>query len=105
MINASTKVPQQPILSSAGTDYDEECSKAAKKDIQKYIADHDVPETTEKTTETDIPLVFHVATQCCPTDFDDPILGSMYPQLHNYELLCKDMLTNLLTFYSKWNSL
>ena len=37
MINANTKVPQQPILSSAGTDYDEECSKATIKVIQKYI--------------------------------------------------------------------
>ena len=79
MVNASTKVPQRPPLSSAGTDYDEECSKATIKVIQKYIADLDVPETTERATETDIPLVSHISTQCCPTDFDDPTLGSYVP--------------------------
>jgi len=105
MVKVNTKLPNQPMLSLAGINYEEECSEATLKVIQKYIEDLEVSETTDSSTETDIPIVLDALTQCSAADFDNPTLGPIYPQLHNYESLCKDMLMNMLKFYSSWNSL
>jgi len=52
MINVNSKLPNQPMISSAGTNYDEECSQATMKVIQQYIGDLEVPEITDTATET-----------------------------------------------------